>query len=64
MNFQVVWSEDADNDLALIWLQSSDRRAVNVAELHASRLLSFDPYLYGNPLSEGLYVLHVPPLVV
>jgi plasmid stabilization system protein ParE len=47
MNFSVVWTRRAENELAAIWLTASDRNAVTQA---AHRL---DQRLANDPLNEG-----------
>jgi hypothetical protein len=61
-SYTVEWSDEAKDQLASIWLQSSDRRAVTTAEAGIDRLLKRDPLGSGRLLSEGLYRLDWPPL--
>jgi hypothetical protein len=62
--WQVEWDPGAEDELARIWLRASDRAAVTSAQAHADRLLTQDPVTHGRHLSEGLYALDVPPLVL
>jgi hypothetical protein len=62
--FSVDWPPDILASLADIWLQASDRQAVTNAETHIDRLLSRDLLGQGIHISEGLYRLEVPPLIV
>jgi hypothetical protein len=62
--FTVDWNSDAEDELARVWMQASDPAAVNRAEVEADRLLAGDPIRNGQELSEGLYCIHVPPLIV
>jgi hypothetical protein len=62
--FRVEWQPAAEDELARIWLRSSDPRAVTAAQAQADQLLGRDPIKYGRHLSEGLYCLDVPPLVL
>ena len=63
-SFRVDWEPAAEDELARIWLRSNDRQAVTTAQAQADRLLGFDPLNHGRHLSEGLYCIDVPPLVV
>ena len=62
--WHVVWDAEAEDQLARIWLNSTNRAAITAAQAQADRLLSDDPSVYGRYLSEGLYALDVPPLVL
>jgi hypothetical protein len=62
--FGVEWDPAAEDELARLWLQSSDPAAITAAQAQADRLLSQDPIKYGRHLSEGLYCIEVPPLVL
>ena len=62
--FVVDWEPEATDELALLWMQATDRRAVTRAQAEADRLLGADPVANGRLLSEGLYLLIVPPLGV
>jgi mRNA-degrading endonuclease RelE of RelBE toxin-antitoxin system len=62
--YTVVWADEATAELARIWLQAADRRAVTAAEASINRQLTRDPYQNGSLLSEDLYRLAVTPLVV
>ena len=50
--------------LASIYLQANSRRAVTVAQARVDRLLASDPIRNAHRMSEGMYVIDVPPLVV
>ena len=54
----------AEDELARVWLRSADRAAVTAAQARADSLLARDPLSHGRHLSEGLYALDVPPLVL
>jgi hypothetical protein len=60
--YTVVWVKSADDELAELWLSSSDRTAVTTAAFEAHQQLSFDAFAKGEPLREGLRVLIKPPL--
>jgi hypothetical protein len=62
--FRVEWEAPVEDELARIWLRSSDPQAVTTAQAEADLLLSRDPLKYGRHLSEGLYCIDVPPLVL
>jgi hypothetical protein len=62
--FRVEWEPAAEDELARIWLRASDPLSVTAAQAQADQLLSRDPVKYGRHLSEGLYCLDVPPLVL
>jgi hypothetical protein len=62
--FRVEWEPAAEDELARIWLRSSDPQAVTSAQAQADRLLARDPIKYGRHLSEGLYGIDVPPLML
>jgi mRNA-degrading endonuclease RelE of RelBE toxin-antitoxin system len=58
----VEWLSEAEDDLADIWLNAPDRKAVNAAQNEIDRLLSQDPVNNGKLLSEGLYRIRIDPL--
>jgi hypothetical protein len=62
--WQVDWDPVAEDELGRIWLRSLDRGAVTAAQARADRLLAGDPFAHGRHLSEGLYAVDVPPLVL
>lgn len=62
--FHVEWEPPAEDELARIWLRSSDPQAVTIAQARADQLLARDPLKHGRHLSEGLYCIDVPPLVL
>ena len=62
--FRVEWEPAAENELARVWLRSSDPSAVTAASARADQLLSNDPIHHGRYLSEDLYAVDVPPLVL
>ena len=60
--YTVVWKADALDDLADIWLNSTERdRIVSVAE-SIDLELTVDPRWKSEELSEGLLALVLPPL--
>ena len=44
MKYTVIWQPDAANELARLWLDSTDRQAVADAANEIDRLLSENPY--------------------
>lgn len=64
MNFTVGWEQDAYRELVQLWAIAPDPAAVRTARETAERLLAADPLGGGRHLAEGLWQLHVPPLVV
>ena len=62
--FRVEWEPAAEDELARVWLRSSDPSAVTAAQAQADRLLSRDPIHHGRHLSEGLYTIDAPPLTL
>ena len=63
MNFTVVYSPDAEDFLAELWLVGPDRQEITLAQYHIDQILSTDPFL-GAKGREGLFRLVVPPLSV
>jgi len=62
--FAVIWLPNVLSDLATLWVQAPNRRAVTDAQARIDQLLGANPTGHGRHLSEGLYHLHVPPLAV
>jgi hypothetical protein len=62
--FHVEWDRSAELELARIWLRSSDPNSITAATARADQLLARDPIGNGRHISEGLYQLRVPPLVL
>lgn len=60
--YTVIWEDDADSDLAEIWLAFSDHNATTAAAHLIDRELAEDAGLKGGELKEGLRVLVVSPL--
>jgi hypothetical protein len=61
-SWQLHLTERATEDLAAVWLASSQRVAVNSATDTMERLLTGDPRGAGEQLSEGLWAISCPPL--
>jgi hypothetical protein len=62
--YTVDWTSVAEDQLADIWVQAPDRRAVTAAEATVQNILSRDPLGHGTDVSEDLRKLTVPPLTV
>jgi hypothetical protein len=60
--WQVEWNPLAEQELARLWLLSSDPAGMTAAQARIDQLLSRNPAGYGRFLSEGLYAIDVPPL--
>ena len=60
----VVWLQDAQAELAQIWLDSVEREAVTQATSRIDSVLAVDPQSKGQPLAEGLRKLRIAPLEV
>jgi hypothetical protein len=60
--YLVVWTREAEDALALVWLYSTNRSALTLASELAERLLGRDPHTYGEVVAEGLYAISVPPI--
>jgi hypothetical protein len=62
--YTVVWIPRAEDQLAQIWLDATNRRAVNDAVIAIDALLSRDAPQRGDAEHEGFRRLRVPPLTV
>jgi hypothetical protein len=62
--FTVVWIEDAEGDLAEVWIDSPNRQAIRAAVDRIDHELAEAPMLYGTHLSEGLWTIYREPLKV
>ncbi len=62
--FTVVWLRSANDQLAQIWLDASDRSAVSSAADRIDQTLATDPMGKGEEVHEGLRRLVVAPLQV
>lgn len=60
IRYTVVWEQDAQGDLADVWLQAGDRAAAEAID----RDLAVDASAKGIELSEGLRAYHAPPIRV
>lgn len=64
MRYTVVWTTDAEQELASIWLNAKDRSAVTSAVLRIDMALREDPLLEGESRSGMFRVIHELPLGV
>jgi hypothetical protein len=62
MNFTVIWSYAALQDLTRIWLNATDRNAINNASNEIDQLLSHDPQHVGESRPGGHRVEFADPL--
>jgi hypothetical protein len=60
----VVWTPAAEQELAALWLDSSDRNAVATSAATADALLAVDPSSRGELRFDTVRFLTVPPLGV
>jgi hypothetical protein len=64
MRYTVTWTKAALNELADIYNNASDRRAVTDASNRIDRELRNDAHQKGHSLQGGRRFLRVPPLLV
>jgi plasmid stabilization system protein ParE len=64
MKFTVIWSPDAENDLAEIWLAANDRPDVTAAGDRIDALLQEDAHLHGESRRDRCRILFVSPLAI
>ncbi len=62
--FTVVWLEDAQNELAEVWLDSGRSEAVTTAAATIERHLRESPPAHGQHLAEGLWKIYRHPLKI
>lgn len=62
MNYSVVWLPDAEQELADLWLNSSDRGAITKAAAVLDQLLERDPAQEGESRPNGRRILFAAPL--
>jgi hypothetical protein len=62
MAFTVICSNDAQNQLANLWLSAADRAAITAAQYRIEQELAADPRRKSNEISEGLWRIDFPPL--
>ena len=64
MRYTVLWSPDAENDLAAIWQAANDRSSVTAAGNQIDALLRQDTHLQGESRYGRLRILFIPPLAI
>ncbi len=64
MMFTVVWTPAAEQNLAALWLQASDRNMLAMASNTIDALLRQDPQTRGDPCFDTVRELIIPPLGV
>jgi plasmid stabilization system protein ParE len=64
MRYTVLWKPAAEQELASIWMNASDRDNITAAANRIDRLLHSDAESRGESRSAGMRVLVVPPLGV
>jgi hypothetical protein len=64
MNYTVVWTPTAEQDLAQLWIDADDRDALTSAANTIDVILRQDAHLRGEPLFDTVRTLYVPPLGV
>ncbi|MBI1901825.1 MAG: type II toxin-antitoxin system RelE/ParE family toxin [Planctomycetia bacterium] len=64
MRYTVVWTPAAEQELAAIWLNSTDRNAAASAAGRIDALLAVDPESRGELRFDTVRYLSVPPLGV
>ncbi len=62
IRYTVVWHDEAQNQLAEIWINASDREAVTLAANATDRHLANDAESKGTKIEGDLRQLVVPPL--
>ena len=62
MKFTVVWKPTAENKLAEIWAEASDRQEVTEAADSMDLLLGTSPKEVGESRGENTRIITVPPL--
>jgi hypothetical protein len=64
VNFTVKWETDIRRELHYLWAYGPDPAAVRAASDTAEERLAADPFGVGQHVSEGLWRLSVPPLLL
>ena len=64
MIFTVLWSSDAEQRLAQLWIDAADREAITSAAHEIDSRLKNDAVHLGEARSEGQGFVAVPPLAV
>jgi hypothetical protein len=64
LNYTIAMTDEADDDLADVWMSASDPWAINSAMNDAERILSMNPLSSSESLSEGLRRLKLAPILL
>jgi plasmid stabilization system protein ParE len=64
MNYTVLWTPLAEQELARLWTNAPDRNAVTAAADVIDDLLGRDPLSQGEARADDTRLLFVPPLTV
>lgn len=64
MNFRVLWTPVAEQQLADLWISASDRGAITAAANEVDRLLAANPLAQGESRFDQLRVTFEAPLGV
>jgi plasmid stabilization system protein ParE len=64
MKYTVILTPAAEQDLARVWMNASDRNAVTAASHLIDRLLANDPEKQGAPRFDTVRTMSIPPLGV
>lgn len=64
MKYTVVWTTTAENTLAEIWLQASDRQMVSDAANDLESELRRDPLRASRPIRSGFREASLQPLIM
>ena len=64
MKHEVRWTDEADQQLAAIWMAATDRNAITTAANQIESTLKRDPLTAGESRTEGDRILFDAPLVV
>lgn len=62
MNYTVLWTPAAENDLAAVWLKADDRKAMTSAADMIERFLRQNPEGSGKVRFDSVRYLVFPPL--
>lgn len=62
MNYSVIWSPDAEEELTDIWLNAADRKAVHLASESLNRRLMRDADQAGESRGAGRRIIFAAPL--
>lgn len=64
MNYQVIWSRDAENDLASIWMSAADRSQISAAAQHLDESLVTSPLEVGESREGEIRIAFSAPLAI